>query len=209
MPDTVTFRDRTYGVGDIMTALVTFQAAHDQSGATDFLIALPDGAMKKKAGESLGEMIARGTPDYAAFAASLAGYVPNTTPIADLIAGLQRTDLPASEQAAVPIAAEIARQVFGGLAKYDPALRARAGDPAVGFSLIPLFLVSDRAWALDHVEQVLGGDDGFASIGLRGALAQLDAAAQAKLAGEVRARYSRLPQPNQKSLEEDLKDANL
>jgi hypothetical protein len=31
----------------------------------------------------------------------------------------------------------------------------------------------------------------------------------AKLAADVRSRYSRLPAANQKSLEEDLKDANL
>jgi hypothetical protein len=208
MPDTVTFRDRTYGVGDIMTALVTFQAMQDESAATDFLAALPDGAMKKKAAEALGEMIARGTPEYATFAANLAGYVSGT-PMADLIAGLQRADLPASSQSAIPIAADIARQIFGGLAAYDTVLRAHAGSAAVGYSLIPLFLVSDRAWALDHIDQVLGGDTGDASIGLRGALAQLDAAAQAKLAGELRARYSRLPKATQASLEEDLKDANL
>jgi hypothetical protein len=208
MPDTVTFRDRTYGVGDIMTALVTFQAAHDESAATDFLIALPDGAMKKKAAEALGEMIARGTPDYASFAASLAGYVPGT-PMADLLAGLQRSDLPANGEAGIPIAADVARQIFGKLATYDPVLRAQAGNAALGFSLIPVFLVSDRAWALDHVEQVLGGDSSDASIGLRAALAELDAAAQAKLAGELRARYSRLPKATQDALEEDLKDANL
>lgn len=208
MPDTVTFRDQTYGVGDILTALVTFQAMQDDSGATDFLIALPDGALKQKAAESLGEMIARGTADHAEFAAGLTGYV-NGTPAADLIAGLQRADVSKNDRAAIPLASSITKQVFGGLAKYDPVLRAHAGNPAVGFSLIPLFLVSDRAWALDHIEQVLGGDDGDASIGLRGALAQLDAAGQAKLAAEVRARYSRIPAANQKSLEEDLKDRNL
>jgi hypothetical protein len=209
MPDTVTFRDRTYGAGDLMTALATFQAMQDESAATDFLNAMPDGALKKKAGEVLGEMIARGTADYATFAASLAGYVPTMTPMADLLAGIARSDLPSNGQASIPIASEIARQIFGGLAGYDPALRAQAGNPAVGFSLIPVFLVSDRAWTLDHIEQVLGGDSGDASIGLRGALAQLDAAEKAKLAGEVRARYARLPKATQDSLEEDLKDANL
>jgi hypothetical protein len=209
MADSVTFRDRTYGAGDILTALVTFQTMGDDSGATDFLSALPDGALRKKAGEALGEMIARGTADHAEFAAAQLGYVGHSTPMADLLAGIQRPELSGNARAVIPIASEIARQVFGKLAPYDAALRAHAGNAAVGFSLIPLFLVADRAWALDHVEQVLGGDDGDASIGLRGALAQLDAAGQAKLAADVRSRYSRLPAANQKSLEEDLKDANL
>jgi hypothetical protein len=207
--DSVTFRDRSYGIGDIVTALLTFNAMQDESAATDFLIALTDDAMKRKAGEALGEMIARGTPDNASFAGAIVGYLPGTTPMADLLAALQRSDLP-DPRARIPFAAEIERLVFGGLAPYDQLLRTHAGRHAeYGWALTALLLVEDRAWALDNLETVLGPEANEASLGLRGALAQLDAAGKAELAAEMRARYPRLSKETQRWFDDDFKDANL
>lgn len=207
MADTVTFRDRTYGAGDLLTALVTFASMQDEAGATDFLGALSDG-LKPKASAVLGEIVARGTPDQVSFAAALLSYVVGV-PMADLLAALRRDDVQ-DPTARFRIGAQIEHEIFDRGQPYDQWLRSQAGRFAdYQWSLAPVFLVRDRAWALQHLDLVLGGKPLDVSMGVRGALARLDADGKKALAADVRANAGKLSQATRDELELDFGDFGL
>lgn len=202
MADTVTFRDRTYGAGDLLTALISFASMQDSAGATDFLVALPD-ELKAKAAEVLGEIVARGTPDQVAFAAAQLGYVDGT-PIEDLLAALRRDDVRDAD-ARMAIGGQIEREILDRGAPYDEWLRTQAGRFADYHGVLgSIFLLRDRPWALAHLDEVLGGNRLDNSMGVRGALSRLDPAGQQALAAELRASAAKLPQPARDGIEHDL-----
>jgi hypothetical protein len=205
--DQFTHRGRSYGAADITTYLVTAEAALDRDDATEFLLALP-GALKQKAGEVLGEFIARGLPRHVVFAAQLLATVP-AVPAADLWTGLKRTDLPSDGLARFSIAVALEREVFAHRGKHDAWLRTQAGVPGYSYGLVAMFLAFDTDWALDHLAAALGSDPTDASIGLRGALAQMGPTEARALAGRLRGNLRQVDSTTRANLETDLNEAGL
>lgn len=204
MSDIVTFRDRTYGADDLLTAIISLGSRDDSA---DFLIALPD-ALNAKGAEVLGEIVARGTPDQVSFAAAVLATVRGI-PMHDLVSALQRDDV-RDPDARARIGSQIVREIFDAGQPYDPWLRTQAGRFAdYGGTLGPAFLLCDRAWAMAHLDVVLGGSNDDASTVVHGALGRLDPAGKKALAAELRAGMTRLPQSKRDSIELDLGDFGL
>ncbi len=70
MTDRITFRDKTYGVGDVVTVLATLEAADDLGGAIEFIQSLSDGPLTQKAAYALGQFLSSGLPRHVEFAHS-------------------------------------------------------------------------------------------------------------------------------------------